>query len=65
MVDWECGIQVPVGDVSALAEVIATCLSKPMTMRRVGEKAPARAKSKFSNYVFARKVESLYAEIIS
>lgn len=58
--DGTTGRFVPVGDVVALAETLATLVADPAARRRLGTQARARFVSNFSMSAYMRRLDGLY-----
>ena len=65
VVDGETGLLVPVGDVESIASAVASLLEAPARRRALGVAGRQRAMAHFSIEAHARKVETLYREILA
>lgn len=64
VIDGDTGLLVPMGDVSAMAEAILFLLDNPEAAREMGRRGRRRANEYFSIERTARKIESVYDEIL-
>jgi glycosyltransferase involved in cell wall biosynthesis len=64
IVDGECGLVVPVGDVPALAQAMEKLYDDPIQRQRFGEVARKRIANRFRKEDTVRKTMVLYAEIL-
>jgi len=64
VVNGDTGLLVPMGDVPAMAEAILFLLDNPETAREMGRRGRQRAYDLFSIERTARKIESVYDEIL-
>jgi glycosyltransferase involved in cell wall biosynthesis len=64
IVDPSCGILVPAGDVSALAEALARLIDSPAARRRLGQSGPARARELCDPTTAMARLESLYQGVV-
>jgi glycosyltransferase involved in cell wall biosynthesis len=63
--DGKTGILVPMGDVQAMADAICQVLSNPTLGGEMGTRAKERIERDFTIQQTARKVEAVYAQILS
>ena len=64
VVNGNTGLLVPMGDVAAMAEAILFLLDNPETAREMGRRGRQRANELFSIERTARKIESVYDDIL-
>jgi glycosyltransferase involved in cell wall biosynthesis len=64
VVDGECGVVVPVGDVDALASALERLHEHPDLRRRIGAAARARIGCRFRNSETVRQTLALYHDIL-
>jgi glycosyltransferase involved in cell wall biosynthesis len=62
--DGRTGILVPMGDAPAMADAICAMLSDPEQARAMGVRARERVESHFTIELTARRVESVYREVL-
>lgn len=62
--DGKTGLLVPMRDPSAMAEAICRLLSDPSLARKMGQRGWERVANHFTAEQTARKVESVYAEVL-
>ncbi len=65
IVDGECGLVVPVGDVTALARAMEKLYDEPLLRQAYGEAARARIASHFRNEDTVSKTLNLYREVLA
>lgn len=65
IVDGECGLVVPVGDVPALARAMETLYDDPALRRKMGEQARTRIATRFRNEDTVRDTLELYRDILA
>jgi glycosyltransferase involved in cell wall biosynthesis len=65
IVDGECGLVVPAGDVEALAAAMEQLYDDPGLRRRMGEAARERVASRFRNADTVEKTLALYRELLA
>jgi glycosyltransferase involved in cell wall biosynthesis len=65
IVDGECGLVVPIGDVEALAAAMERLHDDPVKRRQFGEAARARIASRFTNEETVARTLALYRDVLA